>query len=102
MDVTEILRSYNEGASVEEINAKLEAIGSSLRMDPDANSVTPDMEAEGWGFLITGIGYPDACKVDLSKMELEFDDLGFMPAEFHFPYSKKEYKVIGKKLVEKK
>ena len=98
--VTEILQSYNRGVSMEEINKQLEAIGSSIRLDPNANTVTPEMEKEGWGYLDCGIGLPDKCKVDLKKMELEFDDMGDMYATFEFPYSGKRYVVKGKKLEE--
>lgn len=103
MNIDEIIEGYTSGKlTKDEANEKLIAIGSTVRINPEANVVTPEEEKLGWGYLHTGTGYPDKCKADVKKMELEYDDMGEMIAFFEFPFSGKKYEVKGKKLVELK
>lgn len=100
-NIDEIIESYTKGKiTKEKANEELIKIGSTVRINPDAYVVTPEEEKLGWGYLHTGTGYPDKCKADMKKMELEFDDMGEMYAIFEI--NGKTYEVNGKKLVELK
>lgn len=97
--IDEIIESYTKGEiTKEKANKMLIEMGSTVRINPSAYIVSPEEEKEGWGYLHTGTGYPDKCKADMEKMELEYDDMGEMYSIFEI--NGKTYEVEGKKLVE--
>ena len=96
--LNEILRKYTgTEESAKEINTELKKNGYSLFIDHSKSFITPEEYEAGWGWLDTGTGSLDKCKADMSKMELEFDDMG--EAIAFFIYGKDTYEVKGKKLI---
>ena len=94
----EILNKYTgTKESAKEVNAELKKNGYSLFIDYSKSFITPEEHEAGWGWLDTGTGSLDKCKADMSKMELEFDDMGEMFALFI--YGEDTYEVKGKKLI---
>ena len=71
LDIQSIIRDYSEGTlTLEQANAKLETVGSMVRIDPNKNVITDEERAatvvdddpskvNGWGLLDVGIGKPD-------------------------------------------
>lgn len=96
--LNEILFKYTVGeTTVEETNAALKEIGSSLYIDPMRKVITPDEMATGrFGYLDDGISL-EKVEVDLDTMELVNCDVGEMKAFFFL--GGKRYDVKGKKLV---
>lgn len=93
---------YAEEATLEETNAALEAIGSNLRLDPNANALTEEEifntyvgdapeKTSGYGLLDTGTGTLNKVKVEQGK--LVDNDMGTMIA-FLF-IGDKVYRVEG-------
>ena len=77
--ITEIINAYAMGEiTLEECNAKLAAIGSSLMLDPDRCKLTPEMASKGYCLLDTGTGSLDV--VQVRDGQLVDSDMGEMAA----------------------
>ncbi len=93
---TEIINAYTRGElTLEECNAKLAAIGSSLMLDPNRCKLTPEMAAHGWCYLDTGTGSLDV--VQVKEGHLVDSDMGEMAANVLL--KGKWYEVKGKKVI---
>ena len=93
---TEIINAYAHGTlTLEECNAKLAAIGSSLMLDPDRCKLTPEMAAQGYCLLDTGTGSLDV--VQVRDGQLVDSDMGEMAA--FVLMDGKWHEVKGKKVI---
>lgn len=81
--MNEIIKAYaDERISLEDANKQLEAIGSTIRIDPDKNVISAQEMAatvvdddpkkvSGWGLMYHGIGKPEKMRVQNGKFEYD-------------------------------
>lgn len=81
--MNEIIKAYaDERISLEDANKQLEAIGSTIRIDPDKNVISAQEMAatvvdddpkkvSGWGLMYHGIGKPEKMHVQNGKFEYD-------------------------------
>lgn len=109
MDITEIIRAAGRGEiSYEEANRRLCELGSLVKLEKGANTITEDeieatvvdddpAKVTGWGYLDMGIGKPDKVRIENGNFGY---DTGFGENNHAYLLIKgRQYRVMGDHII---